>query len=518
MFGAQTGADRVAFAKLRRTSPEPEGQRRVGSFSPVVLTRILKRAADEGRSGALQVAAGPSVKTIHFDRGSVRFAASNVRRDRLGESMLAHEFISREDYARAVEKMKDDRCRFGEALVSLGRLTEEEMYRELAIQVQRIVLSLFLVPAGTYSFDDSSDESAMTSALPFGLPVPPLLLKGLRAIEDGKLILSVLPPASTRVRVSPAPPRGLPLKKLSDAERAMLEIAGEGTEIGDIVRRSELGRNAAFRTCFILLSLGFLEPIPDDVAPNTAAIPEPPVPNEPTGPVESEEVFEPCRDLIEAQFDKLTVVGERDLLGIGMSAGLEEALDAYETLKSEWAEVRRQTRDEALVDKVEAIELQLATAYARVRLELESRLIEEPAPKPQDFGRRERIEQLARDARLHVQVKDWSGAVPLLHELVALEPQRAEFQALLGKSMQHVPAMRKNAEQHLLEAVMLDPRDVSLRLELARFYLMTTNRSRARGELQAVLAMDPGNAEAQRLAESMRVLTPMQKLFNKVFR
>jgi len=115
-------------------------------------------------------------------------------------------------------------------------------------------------------------------------------------------------------------------------------------------------------------------------------------------------------------------------------------------------------------------------------------------------------------------VKDWSGAVPLLHELVALEPQRAEFQALLGKSMQHIPSMRKNAEQHLLEAVMLAPQEVSLRLELARFYLTGANRSRARGEIQAVLAMDPGNDEAHRLLASLRDPTPMQKLFNKVFR
>jgi tetratricopeptide (TPR) repeat protein len=429
--------------------------------------------------------------------------------------MLAHEFISQQDYARAVEKMKNDRCRFGEALISLGRLTEEEVHRELAIQVQRIVLSLFRIHAGTYSYDESSDEGAIASALPIGLPVPPLLLKGLRAVDDGKLILSVLPPASTRVRVAPAPPRGLQLKKLSDAERSVLQIAGEGTEIGDIVRRSELNRSAAFRSCFILLSLGLLEAIPDDVAPSLASAPEP---TEPLAPEEAAEIVEPCRDLIVAQFDKLTVVSERDLLGLRTDAGLEEAAAAYETLRSEWAEVREQTRDEALVDKVEAIELQLATAYARVKLDLERRDAGKPPEPHQDFGRRERIEQLARDARLHVQVKDWNGAIPLLHELVALEPRRAEFQTLLGKSMQHIPSMRKNAEQHLLEAVMLAPQDVAARLELARFYLMSSNRSRARGEIQTVLAMDPGNAEATRLAESLRDPTPMQKLFNKVFR
>ncbi|MGH9337237.1 MAG: tetratricopeptide repeat protein, partial [Vicinamibacteria bacterium] len=140
------------------------------------------------------------------------------------------------------------------------------------------------------------------------------------------------------------------------------------------------------------------------------------------------------------------------------------------------------------------------------------------SPDPKEFARKERIEQLARDARLHVQVKDWQGGVPLLLELVSLEPNRAEFQAMLGKTMQHIPSMRKNAEQHFLEAVMLAPEDVASRLDLARYYLSVSNRSRARSELQAVLALDPNSLEAQRLAGSLREPTSMQKLFNKVFR
>jgi Flp pilus assembly protein TadD len=333
------------------------------------------------------------------------------------------------------------------------------------------------------------------------------LLKGLRAIDDETVIVSALPPADTRVRVRSTPPRGLAMNKLSDAERSLIDLVGDGSEIGQVLSRSALGRSAASRSCFILLSLGLLEPIP-----------EPVVEAEPLEAVDLEDAIEPCRDLILAQFEKLPVVGERDLLGIRSDAGIEAAREAYESLSSEWSEVRRQTRNQDLVDKVVAIELQLATAFARVRLEIENGAAPKPAPAPQDFARRDRVEQLARDARLHVQVRDWAGAIPLLHELVALEPHRAEFQALLGKSMQHMPTMRKNAEQHLLEAASLAPNDLSIRLELARFYLNASNRSRARAEIQSVLAVDPGNAAAQRLAASLREPTPMQKLLNKVFR
>jgi hypothetical protein len=88
-----------------------------------------------------------------------------------------------------------------------------------------------------------------------------------------------------------------------------------------------------------------------------------------------------------------------------------------------------------------------------------------PGPS-EDFGRRERIEQLAATPAPR-QVRDWSG-VPLLTSW-----WRSSLNGPVpGPSREndaHSPSMRKNAEQHLLEAVMPLP-GVSMRLELARYY------------------------------------------------
>jgi hypothetical protein len=415
---------------------------RVGAYSPVVLTEILKRTAEESRSGALQVVSGPSVKTVHFGMGKVRFAASNIRNDRLGESMLAHELISKHDFELASEKMRQAGCRFGEALVQLGRLTENEIQRELAIQIQRIVLSLFRIQAGTYRYEDVVESTASSPLL---LSVPPLLLKGLRYVDDGRLILSALPPASTRVRVAPRPPYRLDLAKLSPSERSVLQLAGDGAPIGDIIRKCELGQSAAFRSCFALLSVGLLEPIPDDVAPPQV-------------------VEETAAEL---------VIEPRE------SAAAPE--DAPPPGRGEPGESPAQVSP------------------------------------PEDHGHRQRVEQLERDARLHLEVKDWSGGVALLHELVALEPRRAEFQAMLGRAMQHLPAMRKNAEQRFVEAVLLAPEDPAMRVELARYFVSVGNRSRALAEVQTALGLDPKNEEAKRLVSSFKPPTRMEKLFRKVF-
>lgn len=478
------------------------GAERVGAYSPVVLTRILKRTSTEGGSGALHVVSGPSIKSIHFEKGSVRFAASNIRRDRLGECMLAHEFITQDDYLRASERMREERCRFGEALLKLGRLTEKELHRELAIQVQRIVLSLFKVPGGTYSYEDS--PAAISTALPFGLSVPPLLLKGLRVIDDGKLILSAIPPAEDWVRAVPSSAHPLKADKLSAAERIVLELAEEGAPIGEIIRRCPLGKSLAFRGVFALLSLGFLEVIPSEA---------------PMATEEARADEDPYRERILEQHRNLADIDERELLELSEDSTAEALPIAYEVAKAEWAAIRDATSDVSLLEKIDAIEFRLAAAYAQLRVEAEQHQERtEGTTEHEDFARRERVSQLERDARLHLQVRDWNGSLPLLHELVALEPGRPDFQAMMGQAMQHLPAMRRNAEQHFVEAVTLAPDDVRLRLELARYYLSRHNRSRALGELQTVLAMEPTNDDAHRLKASLREPTRMQKLFQRVFR
>ena len=205
----------------------------MGTFSPVTFSHLLKQVADESRSGAFQIVSGNRIKTVHVDRGAVRFATSNVRDDRLGESMLAHDSISTTDYRAASQKMRDDGCRFGEALLKMGRLDRKKLHRELGVQVQRIVLSLFRLSDGLYSFDENTPTGVQ---LPFSLSVPPLLLKGLQRVKDGRGILDALPPANAVVRMTREPTYKFDLARLA----RVVSIFEEHTDIIRKDRRETL--------------------------------------------------------------------------------------------------------------------------------------------------------------------------------------------------------------------------------------------------------------------------------------
>ena len=420
----------------------------MGSFSPVAFTNILKRVADERRSGELQIVSGNWIKTIRVDDGAVRFAKSNMRQDRLGESMLAHECISKNDLRLASERMGKDRCRFGEALLKMGRLNRKQLYRELGLQVQRIVLSLFRVPEGLYSFEETETAAINDTRLPFSLSVPPLLLKGLRRVNDGRLILTALPPADTVVRMAERPTYNFDLSKLAPLERSVLEKAGAGATISAIVRDASLERSAALRACYALLTLGLLE-IADDKKSERAHAEI--VPQE---PAEAE--------LVQEVAEEAEIVHEDPAQGgLAKEASPEEDADGV--------------------------------------------------------ARPNRIEQLERDAKMHLQVKEWDGAISLLHELVAFAPANATYQLMLGQAMQCHPSLEKTAEEHFLQAVTLAPDDAPAHVALGRYYQRAKMPARAITELERALRIDPGNEDAARYLEEFRQPTRMSKLFTKIF-
>lgn len=172
----------------------------VGSLLEVPLAEVLKRIALEEKSGDLQVIFGQTIKTVYFDHGFVVFAASNLTRDRLGESMIELGRISRHEFSLATMLMQNSRRKFGQALVQAGLMSEEELGREVALQVNRIVLSLFKVGDGIYSFDDR--PSIIPVDLMVSLSIYRMMLDGIRKMVDEDTVVRNLPSMKTRVRVT----------------------------------------------------------------------------------------------------------------------------------------------------------------------------------------------------------------------------------------------------------------------------------------------------------------------------
>ena len=322
-------------------------------------------------------------------------------------------------------------------------------------------------------------------------------------MTDAKLIMAGLPPKETFVRESPQPPFAIDLSKLTSVERNVLKTAREGASIAALALGTGIDKGRALRACYALLSAGLLEPTIDPADP---------------GPLAGTRTTEQAVRKELARLDEPAAY----VFGVEPSAQPVILKVAYQMRRDEWENVRSQLQDAALIEQVDEILFRLAAAYHQlvsrdspeplavapvkpvklvetvdaVPVESPSPVAfeelpeppvpssppptqtpdEEPPPPavksdPTDYQRSNRIIQLERDAKIHIAAKDWNGAISLLHELVTLEPENGGHRGLLAKAMRHHPIMRRNAEQHFLEALRLSPRNVELHLELANFYL-----------------------------------------------
>ncbi len=193
------------------------------SLTPIAT--VFRQLAADGLSGDLQVRNGPIVKTVFFDHGRVVFGASNLKRDRLGEALVALGQISDEDFRRASQLMRDQKKRIGEALVAAGVLDKAELGTSVARQVRKIALSLFEFEDGAAMFEERRCPIPLEYMV--SISIHRLLYDGILAMNNPELVQAGLGSLDRQVCSAPLPPFQYKKENASGAEKDILKRAAD---------------------------------------------------------------------------------------------------------------------------------------------------------------------------------------------------------------------------------------------------------------------------------------------------
>lgn len=145
------------------------------------LISVLKQLYEDRATGKLVVRSGKITKAVQLRDGGICFAISNLREDRLGETLLRLGRINPQQYRASVDLIKKTGQQQGAILVQAGFLTARELFEGLKEQVREIICSLFLWEEGQYKFVNEEPE-AHTIAL--HLDMVELLSDILKRIQD----------------------------------------------------------------------------------------------------------------------------------------------------------------------------------------------------------------------------------------------------------------------------------------------------------------------------------------------
>lgn len=437
-----------------------------GELGLGTLPALIRRLHEDRRSGILHIGRGGLERRVYFKWGEVIFANSDRTEDRLDKRLAREHGVSPDQLEQAHQTQKQSGKRFGETLVELGILDEEELLARVEEQVREIVTFLFSLDRGSYRFEQLEDPVA--ADLMLDLPMNGIIQDGVRSMTD---------PIALRIGVGSMRDylhigRGITSQVVSvnPSEAFVLSRVDGSTTIVDLLSVSSMDELETLRSICALLAVGMVEAHP-----------------------------EPFRALdLEPEPEPDELVGE------------ERALpDPTPELPLEpEPEPRPESRPQPTVDVVarsghnSSRKQPEAAPKARLQLTVEQK--------------RQAAAKSYLEARRLFLDKHYHEAISALEEVVRLDPDEAPYHRLLGRACAKNPRWRPNAVEHLQKAIELDAFDARSHWFLGELFEEMGNRSEAKKMYRQVLGLDPNHKGAQdKLASSGGVLAGLKSLFKR---
>jgi len=509
------------------------------------IAETLRALAGSRSSGDLQVQSGKTVKTIFFDHGRIVFAASNLKKDRLGEALVALGRITDEQFSQASALLGGERKRrFGEALVHSGIMDKTELGRSVARQVNRIVLSVFPFSEGVATFDER------TSAIPLeymvSLSMHRILYDGIKLMTSEALVHAGLGQLDRRVQLAPVAPFAF---QPDDASPDELEILEHAQRTVTLRRLAWVPGGITFtrlRAAYALLASGLLVD-----ADQAEAGMQPAIHMETSTFLLSALQRQPDPSAAEAlrrevadELERSAHLDREAWLKVSREAPREELKKALEEKMERYHGLLEAAgRDTELKNDLEVI---LGRASAMLRL---TRQAPPPPPPPAPEKPAEtppasdvagaaaasappvvdgqtssgplgsmQLEHLLMEGEVRMTVSDYANAIKVYTRVVELAPNVPAYWVRLAIAKASFPRTAKQAERDFVEALRLEPDNADLHCKFGMYYKAMRQRARAQAELETALRLDRRHAMARRELEAIAPGSDTVLNLKKLFR
>ncbi len=457
---------------------------------PGILTHLHRIKA----SGTLSVSREGVVKNLYIKNGEIIFASSNYEGDRLGEVLLKAGKISVKQFETASKALSKTKKRLGGILVELGYLRPKDLFWGVKYQVREIVASLFDMTDGSYEF--LPGEIPPGEVITLHMSTANLIMDGVKRIDDWTRISRGIPPMEAVLRPTSDPLKLYQDVDVSPEEKRILGLFDGKRTIKEVITHSDIGDFEALKAVYAFFSIGMLEEgggkheKKQKTTPPTA------------GPAIDRTVVE------KAYFDAKTQ-NHYEVLGLDSEASQGEIEEAYQRLARLYhPDGQFRPGMEKLAGELGELFSRISEAYAILsddsrRWEYDLSLatvmtdkgLETKKKKPKDAAKANEIFNQGIES---FRKKDFESAASLFKEAVRLDSVNALYYSHLALALLHRPRREAEAEEAMLTAVALEPKDAEHRANLGLLYQKAGIRDKAREAFEAALKLDPKNGKALR--------------------
>jgi tetratricopeptide (TPR) repeat protein len=506
-----------------------------GTLGEGVLASVLRELYVGRKTGVLRFTQGPARRTIHFVKGSIVHAASEVPEEHLGEVLVRLGRLARADADRASEGVRREHKRLGVILMEMGLFDRGQLGDALALHAHEILLRIFEgANEGSYEFEAAQNEVAPEGEFTLKLSTGEIILDAVRRVRDPDVVRYALGDIDRVLALSNDPLLRFQRITLSPSDGYILSRIDGTLSAREIMQMMSLPAEEVQRSLFGLLCTGVVEhapgppkaqakavpmrprPAPRPEPPRSAAMAPPPVAPPPTPPEPSADTKAKRKEIAEA-FETLRTKTHFEVLGIERSATDAQVKESYFRLAKRFhPDTHHDPNMADLRDKLEAVFIRLGEAYEilrspRSRAAYESDLASRaprpapapaaaaaPSPAPVPAMDPAVAAQSVRRAEKYMEQEKYWDATQLLEAAIPVLEGKQKQRARLNLARVYTknPNWVHQAEETLHEVVRDDPKNAEAYLALGHLYKAGGLRSRSAAMFRKVVELKPDHEDA----------------------
>ena len=479
----------------------PRGRARTplsGALAEGAIPALLREIYLGRKTGLLSFVKGWERRSVRFISGNIVHADTNAPGGHLGDLMVRHGLLQREDLSRALAETRRSGKRLGFVLAEAGLLDKELLDDAVLLHVADTLVKVFCWQEGAYDFEEQDAAAFKAYDLTLNASTGDLILHAVRGIEDPDVVRYCLGDLDRVLTLSTDPLLRFQRLKLGPTDAFILSRVDGSITARGILEIAPVAAEDAMRPLFGLLCVGLVE------YAVVAAPAEAPAP-------------ETLREEVLAAHRHGNTGDHFEVLGVGREASEAEVRAAYLRL------ARRLhpdiQHDPVLADlkaEIEAVFTRLSEAYhvlgdPRRRAAYECTLLvnalreqaqPEPPPEPppaQDpLAEQQRADELLAAAEALFAGGRYWDALRQCEDLLPLArgKTRRRARVLLAECYLKNPNWRKQAEEELQGAIQEDPDNADACFRLGVIYKQGGLRARALAMFRRTLELRPRHAGA----------------------
>ncbi|MFQ5721610.1 MAG: DnaJ domain-containing protein [Candidatus Aminicenantales bacterium] len=420
-------------------------------------------------------------KYLFFQDGFLIFAKTNQRQELLGEVLFKLGKISENNYAQ-IEDYIEPKKNIGQALISLGLITEQDLQEGLSYQIREIVLNIFPYFEGEFKFQPI--QGFFEQVLEKKIDLPLLIEDGIRRMKFNPSLQGLL---QERIPVL----KGKEFfYRLTEEERGILAIVDGSSSGAVLFPQAKVSPEVFWKSLFLLYCLDLIDFKSQDKS--SVEVKEEAIPDE---------VHQSLDEIIRLSED-LSQMNYYQILKIEPTASKAEIKKAYFQL------ARRYHPDlfggdihPEILDKTKEIFSYITKAYSVLNDENKRRNYDSDLAvlSPEDKkGAAKKAETKFRKAKTLYDMGIYEDALILLGEAIRLVPNQGNYYLLRALIEAKIDGLHKKAEEDFLRALKLSPWNPEAYVGLGLLYKKEGFRIKSRKQFEKALSLDPEHKIALR--------------------